>query len=148
MEFKQSAGQHINNIMLIDDDPASNYINEIFLKKTGMVDNVWKYTQARRALEKLLYISNKAGPGEKAELPEIIILDLKMPVMDGFEFLDAFDEMVNIKKSNTQVYVLTSSDYPRDIEKVKQYGIAGIISKPIDYEKGKKIIGDSLNRNN
>lgn len=148
MEIKQSVSEHVNNIMLIDDDPASNYINEIFLKKTGMVDNVWKYTQASQALEKLLFISSKTKPGEKAELPEIIILDLKMPVMDGFEFLDAFDEMVNIKKSNTQVYVLTSSDYPRDIEKVKQYGIACIISKPIDFEKGKKIVGDSLNLNN
>ena len=137
---------HVRNVMLIDDDPATNYINEIFLKKTGLVDNVWKYTQANHAIEQLNAICAQAKSGEKSDLPEIILLDLKMPVMDGFEFLEVYREMINDNNQKTDVYILTSSDYPRDLEKVKQFDIAGIINKPIDFEKGKKIVGDFIKK--
>jgi CheY-like chemotaxis protein len=68
------------------------------------------------------------------KLPDIILVDLKMPVMDGFEFIDAFRKL-DIPESHTRIVMLTTSSNPKDIEKMKEKGINDFFDKPLTEEK-------------
>ncbi|MBC8110936.1 MAG: response regulator [Verrucomicrobia bacterium] len=127
---------YVRNIMLIDDDFATNYVNEIFLKKTGWVENIIKHTQALKALEDLL---SRCVQGKNA-FPELILLDLNMPVMNGFEFLEAFNQLPELVNMESRIYIASSSDYPRDLEKAWQLGIYGFVLKPIGFDRSREIL--------
>ena len=87
-----------------------------------------RYENGQLALEALW-----RGAGHEAETPDLILLDLNMPVMDGWEFLDAFSAL-DLQK-HVHVCVLTSSIHPEDIEKAKLYAeVEGYFPKPLDDE--------------
>jgi CheY-like chemotaxis protein len=74
------------------------------------------------------------------KLPELIFLDIHMPVMDGIEFLDVIFKLHIVKNNNIPIYLLTSSDYHKDYEKASNFKIAGYIAKPISNELLESII--------
>jgi CheY-like chemotaxis protein len=133
----------LGSIMLVDDDPATNYINEIFLMKTGGVQKILKFTQSKLALSELTILAQKKN---KDDFPEIIFLDLNMPVMNGFEFIDALHKIPGIEELNTSIYMVSSSDYPRDLEKAWAAGIQGFVNKPIGFERSQQIIQEAIEK--
>jgi CheY-like chemotaxis protein len=78
---------------------------------------------------KFLEECNKAGT-----MPDMILVDLKMPVMDGFEFVDSFRKM-GFPEDHTRIVMLTTSSNPKDIEKMKEKGINDFFDKPLTEEK-------------
>ena len=73
---------------------------------------------------------------ENANLPDYIFLDINMPVMDGWEFMDELSKMATAKLNNLHIYILTSSLDPSDYSKAELSPlIQGFISKPLEIEK-------------
>lgn len=116
----------INLVCIVDDDPTHVFITKKYLEKTGKVDSIIVCTDGKMAFEKL-----KAIIGIGGTLPDIILLDLNMPVWDGWHFLDEFVK-VPISKKIT-IYILTSSVSEVDKKRAETYNLNGnYIIKPLN----------------
>ena len=100
-----------NNILLIDDNEIDNFINERIISTSSFAKNIVVKKSAPEALDYLKQIN------DKSQLPEIIFLDLNMPVMDGFGFLNEFAGLNDEVKKHSKVIVLSSSISPDDIDR-------------------------------
>ena len=113
---------------LIDDDTVSLFLTEQMLRLEGFVAPILPFTGAEAALAHLL-------PRLVTEPPEFIFLDLNMPVMDGWGFLDALAPHAAALQGWCRIYLLTSSLALVDKEKAREYALVqGIIHKPLDEE--------------
>jgi CheY-like chemotaxis protein len=72
--------------------------------------------------------------------PELIFLDINMPVMNGFEFLDSFRQLTFLNKENVRIVMLTNSYNEDDVEKCKEYGVLQYVNKPLTDQKIKDLI--------
>ena len=104
-----------DKVLLIDDNEIDNFINERILTSTNFAQEVIVENSAMSALERLTDIIQNSKP-----LPDIIFLDLNMPLMDGFGFLDEFEKIYDpetIDGTKCKIIVLSSSISPTDIDK-------------------------------
>ncbi|OGX82880.1 response regulator [Hymenobacter glacialis] len=110
---------------LIDDDALAIYLNEHLLRTEGFSTCICTFQSAQGALDTLLEKTKK--------VPKVVFLDLNMPMMDGWEFLDALTPHQEALRGSCRIYILTSSLAMQDLEKSKQYDlVAGLIHKPLD----------------
>lgn len=125
--------QKIKNILLVDDDPASNFLAQLLLEEFGFTEeNVVVKSNGKEAIDYILHECNSK------EIPDLIFLDINMPVMDGFEFLDEFKTVPLLKA--VKIVLLTSSVSARDYDKAKEYVLFDYINKPLTEEKLHKIL--------
>lgn len=124
--------EKLENILLVDDDPIVNFLNETIIKELGVTKEITIATDGKEALQ----ILNKCchSKNEKS-LPQLILLDLNMPVMDGFDFLDAYQFLDFKNKDQILIVVSTSSINPSDLERIRRYPEVEYIVKPILKEK-------------
>lgn len=118
-------------VMLIDDNEIDNFINLKMLENTFFSERIFVHTNGKSALE---FLQNLVRQGQKDEIlfPEIIFLDLNMPVMDGYQFADEFEKIQNSFIERTKIVVLTTSLNLQDVEKSKKYSrIIKYINKPL-----------------
>lgn len=116
--------------LLIDDDRINNYLSEEVIKEANITEEVVTLTDGQKALS---YLKNLEIPESDTPYKILVLLDLNMPVMDGFEFMDEF-KALNLR-AEFLIVVLTSSDNHRDKEKIETYNIYNFISKPITEQK-------------
>ncbi|MCX6291470.1 MAG: response regulator [Bacteroidetes bacterium] len=95
------------NIMLIDDDDVDRYISSRVIRSASFADNIVLKSSAKDALTFL-----EKHSSEPSELPEIIFLDIDMPGMNGFDFLEAFSHLCNEIKTHCNIVVLSNSLEP------------------------------------
>jgi CheY-like chemotaxis protein len=120
---------------LIDDDPINNIINTRFLERAFPV-HVTTFTSAKEALNYL-----KKDQHLISQLPDLVFLDIFMPQMDGWEFLDEFQRLPVWVVHKCNVIMLSSSPDRADIEKSKRYQcVREYISKPLTTEKVKNLM--------
>lgn len=121
-------------IYIIDDDKANNYLTRLMLEDAGMC-NFMQFRMGKDALDELK--KNCAG-GNPEAIPRLILLDLNMPGMDGWGFLHEYRKLPAQCTAQTSVFLLTSSDYPGDLEKIKQYPeISELLEKPLTEDVAK-----------
>lgn len=110
---------------IIDDDPVHIFVTTDELEKTKMFDTITSYKNGKEAFEAL-----KAIHESKAQLPDLILLDLNMPIWDGWDFLDEFTQLDIEEK--IVILIITSSNNPEDILKAKNYDeVQNFVVKPV-----------------
>jgi CheY-like chemotaxis protein len=124
----------IDKVLCVDDDSISLTISKLLLKRTGFANHVLTAIDGNDALHFLdEFFKNNTSPAEEA--PNLILLDINMPVMNGWEFLDAFIQQFADKLQNTKVVILSSTIDPEDFARAKKYSIvAQFLSKPLSVE--------------
>ena len=119
-----------NNIAVIDDDEIYVFLTKRLIEKTHLFEKVLVF---KNGLEGLNFI--KENVNNAASLPELILLDLSMPVMNGWQFLDEFMKLYPKNESNIKIYISTSSISPNDVERAKHISVvSNYIVKPISKE--------------
>lgn len=120
----------LRRITLIDDDPITNMVNTKLLTRANNF-HVTAYTNAQKALS---YLGDLAA-STPDQIPEVIFLDINMPIMDGWEFLEEFQNLPGIILEQCKVIILTSSIDLDDIEKSKKFpAVKSFVSKPLTME--------------
>lgn len=112
-------------VLIIDDDPQLNKINEKILDSSGLVSELHISLNGKEGLEYL-----KARAEKNYPLPHLIILDLDMPVLNGLQFIDAFHNLNIPGKNNIELVIFTSSNSAKDRQKVLEKGVRHYIEKP------------------
>ena len=124
---------------IIDDDKLTVKLMGILISKNDFCEEIESFYDAQKAILKL-----KQNVGNNAILPDAILLDLNMPIMDGWQFLDEFISLPITKE--IQIFIMTSSIDPADIEMATTYKVVkDYIMKPITTQKLDvlcKLIGD------
>jgi len=123
------------NVLLVDDDHIFNYLNEKIIQRMGFSEEIHSARNGQEAIDLL----NKYLSGSSS-LPDIIFLDLNMPVMDGFAFIEAFKRMNMPGKEKISIIIVTSSQDPQDITRAKSLGIDHYLTKPITEDSIKKAL--------
>lgn len=127
------------SVMLVDDNEIDNLINQKMIEGTAFADNIFVSSSAISAIDFLKNISKIKETGDKL-LPSIIFLDINMPIMDGFQFLDEFENLPKNIKGKCKVVMLSSSLNPRDIEQAKNNDyVHEYFTKPLKAEDLNKI---------
>lgn len=124
--------KHFHKILLIDDDSVSNFLNEMALQDMNLSDEVHVSENGEEALD---FINNQCINGNVSDCPDLIFLDINMPVMDGFQFLEALEKVPNLNEKPMKIVMLTSSSASKDVERAKRFNIDGYIVKPLSEEK-------------
>lgn len=119
-----------DSILLIDDDPISNFLTERLLLKMQVSDDV---KIALNGIQALQMIEDHCGQGRPC--PDLILLDINMPVMSGIDFLHLFKQK-NFKGSDTaHVVVLSTSTHHKDQKQINELGVKHILQKPLTESK-------------
>ncbi|MCU0374479.1 MAG: response regulator [Chitinophagaceae bacterium] len=124
----------MSKFLLIDDDRVFHLISSKIIERSG------RPVQIKTTLSAIDAIDFLKGCQRAYELPDVILLDIRMPEMDGFEFLDVFYTLNFPKNKEIIVYLLSSSVDSRDIEKAATYTkLKGFLSKPLKETDLKEI---------
>ncbi len=121
---------------IVDDDPIYVFATKKVMRMSGFCESFLVFKNGREALESLSAIVL-----EGSKMPEVILLDLNMPVMDGWQFLDEFTQIQPPHKIT--IYIVTSSINPEDMERAKAYeDVVNYIVKPVSEKSLYDILED------
>ncbi len=126
--------QKLNKILLVDDNEANNYLHKLVIAEAGVAEHIVDRPDGRAALE---YLESES----EESLPDLIFLDINMPRMNGWEFLDAYNELPEELQSAVVIVMLTTSVFGKDRERAEALpSLSGFLSKPLTEEDLLKVI--------
>jgi CheY-like chemotaxis protein len=131
----------IDKLAIVDDDEAFVFLTREIVEETDMVNNISVFGNGLDALNFIQQNKNNSN-----ELPEIILLDLNMPVMDGWQFLERYCTMTSELAKPIAVYICTSSISPDDVAKAREISaVSDYIVKPVTTDNLKLMISGLKN---
>ncbi len=132
--------ERIHKVFLIDDDPMSNLIHQSLLRKYGWEAEVVVFKDGPTALSVLGKAALKEG-----SWPEVILLDMEMPVFDGWDFLEAYGQLPESFTSRCLLYLLSSSINSHDVKKAQTFPhVEAYLTKPLTHASLSRIGQDYL----
>ncbi|MFN3839789.1 MAG: response regulator [Cyclobacteriaceae bacterium] len=127
------AAKKYRTVMLIDDNEIDNLINQKMIEAASITENIYTHTGAKSAIEFLKNMEH-LDVADKV-LPDIIFLDIDMPLMDGFQFLEEFEKLSTTAKKKCKIVMLTSSINPQDFNRSKKYeNVKVYLNKPLTHD--------------
>lgn len=125
------------HIFLVEDNHITALLTTKLLEKTGKADKISVCKNGKEAYDTLIDLIEKGEP-----MPDLLLLDLVMPVWDGWFFLEKFSELK--EREEVKIYILTSSISSEDVEKAEAWGLKdNYLVKPVSFSKLNEIL-DSL----
>jgi CheY-like chemotaxis protein len=133
----------LESILLIDDDETNNFLNQRLFNRLGLSVRVKVISKARQAYNYLYNISQQNYDLTNPDYfrPDLILLDINMPVMDGFEFLDLYMKLEESFRNQIVLSLLSTSTHPSDLQKARQYGIE-FLTKPLTVDKLSSLVSN------
>lgn len=129
----------IKNIMIIDDDPINNIIARHTIRHFDSTIVIDDYSDPEKALN---YLETQSK-SRNQRLPDIIFLDLNMPFIDGWTFLESYKNLLPFFNKDVDLFLLTSSTNHKDMQRAKSFPIvSNYISKPLNLNILEKIRTD------
>ena len=124
----------INSALLVDDNKATNYIHSKYIAQSNLIEEAVTFQAGAKAIE---YLTNAA------QMPELIFLDINMPTMDAWEFLEEL-KLLPTTKLDSVIILLTTTISPEDEERMKAYPEVKkkIMFKPLNTEVIKKVVAE------
>ena len=129
--------EKLQNVLLIDDDPMTNYLHKRIIEGFKVSHQIEIANDGDEALQ---LINNYIQSGNEDKIPQLIFVDLDMPLMDGFQFLEAYQSLDFKNKDSVVVSVLTSSFNPKDVNRAKAFSVDDFIVKPLTKEKMRELM--------
>jgi len=124
------------SILLVDDDEINNFISIKLIKKALIYTEINACLDGSYAINELLEIQDR----NPDDLPDYILLDINMPIMNGWEFLDEYKRLGIDPLGKSKIYIISSSVFSNDINKAKSYDLVkDFISKPLNVDKIKEL---------
>lgn len=125
----------LNSILLVDDDEVANFYVEHLIRKMNLAKEIHVVMSGQDAMD-FLSEANSLGV---AGLPDLILLDINMPVMNGFEFLEAFEQSSLGAQYQGKIFMLTSSGHDQDRARAASFNcLSGYFLKPLNQQ----VLGD------
>ncbi|HEY8401490.1 MAG TPA: response regulator [Cytophagaceae bacterium] len=122
--------EKFNSTLLIDDDSITNHLSKRLLEKFSIANGIYTVENGEEALK---FIVNYDPDFNTC--PELIFLDLNMPVMDGLTFLDIYQGLTYLNKDKVVIVMLTNSQDEKVINKCREYGVKYFLNKPLTEQK-------------
>ena len=131
----------LDYVLLVDDDEVTNFVHESLLEGMDVAKELLVAKNGQEAID----LIREHCLGHDG-CPSLIFLDINMPVMNGFEFLDAYHQLENDLNKSIIIVMLTSSLNPNDIERAKETGVNEFLNKPLTEENLKTVLDKHFNR--
>ncbi|MEP5613330.1 MAG: response regulator [Cyclobacteriaceae bacterium] len=132
----------MKRIVLIDDDQTTNALNKLIIEKSELVDEVVLFAEAEKALK---FLDAEEVSYERGEQKSLILLDINMPIMNGWDFLEEYTKL-NGATIDHKIVLLTSSIDPSDVNKAEKYErVSDYKSKPLSFDLLQSLVEKYLN---
>ena len=124
------------SILLVDDDEINNFISIKLIRKALFNADITACLNGKFAIDQLVEMQRKGAD----KLPDYILLDINMPIMNGWEFLDEYKRLGLDPLGKTKIFIISSSVFSNDINKARSYPLVkSFISKPLSVDKIKEM---------
>ncbi len=120
--------------LLVDDDATTNFTNQLLLEDMEVTEKVLVAHNGKEALEVIKRTCREDG------CPQLILLDINMPVMNGFEFLEAYEKLETAEKRSVVIVMLTTSMNPLDMDRLKRVPAKDMLNKPLTEEMVRNLL--------
>lgn len=131
----------IGTFCIVDDDDIYQFTTSLLLKKTDLVNKIIVFSNGLKAINFL-----KDEMGTKENIPDVLFLDINMPVMDGWEFLEEYLLIKPMMPKTVVIYMVSSSVDEKDVLKAKSISaLSGYLVKPISSQNIMEVILEILN---
>ena len=118
------------NVLLVEDDPITIMVCDRIITMSSFAESVISCENGKFAIDHL-----KGLAAKNLDIPEIIFLDINMPVMNGWDFLEELEQIKSSFSKVPRIYILSSTVDPEDYKRAKEYNaVVDFISKPLSKE--------------
>lgn len=125
------------DFFIIDDSDVNNYYTEDLLEEFDFTNSISTFLRAQEGLNELMKRIEA-----RENVPHVILLDIRMPEMDGFEFIEELEYRLDERTIDTKIFILTSSKHRRDVEAFDKQSIAcEFLNKPLDKAELLAVLG-------
>ncbi|WP_324680494.1 response regulator [Hymenobacter sp. GOD-10R] len=123
-------------VLLVDDDPTTNFLNKKLLLRLGVTDNIRVALNGQEALHEM----REHCQEQPTDCPVLVFLDINMPVMNGIQFMEAYQQLPVEEQRAVVVVMLTTSVSPRDQQRVQELPIADYLDKPLTQQQVERVL--------